>query len=404
MKLQYYFVCLLCISSLFGFSQESDSLALANKNGITKPSILSVHPFGIFFSRIQGNFRMHTTKANTLTLGLESGNVWGSPIKTYIPNDESVRNQVRDIYWDQVQYFFDGDTINTKDFELEIDGVIKSLKANATINIAEKHELNFGLRLFMLTKGKAPLSGLTSDGFIESFHSNVAGGEDPYDRLVFGYDKAKIKYTDRNGNTLELNNGSSFIGGLETSYYYYPESLTNENKTFAMNFGAHLGTNLSKYNTSMDFGLSANSVKAFLFNDRNYFQMGLSMGVLRKNIVEFKSTNLDFGTNQFIAYLESALEYNYVSTGGTTHSFGANFYLQTSLNKKDELNYMIAVRHPDAHKAWAHGVWNLYTNNNYWTFMYSFTKKNTLTLYLQQDFTVNNNPDIQTGISYSFQL
>ena len=113
---------------------------------------------------------------------------------------------------------------------------------------------------------------------------------------------------------------------------------------------------------------------------------------------------MDFGTNDLLANLESALEYNFVSKKGALHSFGANFYVQSSYNKIDERSYMIPIRHPDAHNSWGHGVTNLYEYNDYWSFLYSITKKNTLTIYLQQDFTVSNNPDIQTGITYSFQL
>jgi len=36
--------------------------------------------------------------------------------------------------------------------------------------------------------------------------------------------------------------------------------------------------------------------------------------------------------------------------------------------------------------------------------MYSFTRKITTTFYLQQDLTLNNNPDIQTGISIEFGI
>ncbi len=404
MKLHYYFVFVFFIYNFSSFSQESDSLTLVNKNGITKHSVLSVHPFGIFISRIQGNFKYHAVDKTSVKISLESGNVWGTPIKTYIPNDEETRNQVRDIEWHQAQYFFDEESLDAKSFDLQIDGVLKGLRTNIELNLSQEHELNFGLRLFMLTKGKFPFSNLTSDEFIEFFHKNIGGGDDPFDRGVFGLNQAYIKYTDRNGNTMEIENGDFFIGGLETSYYYYPETLINKKENLHFNFGAHLGTNLSKYNSSIDIGLSSNAIKTFAFNNNKSFQIGLSLGAIRKNAIELKDDNIDFGTNNFIGYLENALEYSYVSKKGIIHSFGADFYVQTTLNKKDEGEYMIPIRHPEAHKAWGHGVTNLYEFNDYWTFMYSFTKKNTLTLYLQQDFTVSNNPDIQTGISYSFEL
>lgn len=256
----------------------------------------------------------------------------------------------------------------------------------------------------MLTNGKYPFSIFTNDEFIEYFHSNIGGGEDPFDRKVFGLGNANISYLDRNGNEMILNNGDFLFGGIETSYYYYPENMTNNAKNLHFNFGAHLGTNVSKYNTSMDFGLTSNVIKTISLNKTSNLQIGLSLGGIAKNALDFKEDNLDFGTNNILAYLESVFEYNFVNKKGTILSFGADFYVQTPLNKISERDYIIPIRHPEAHKAWGHGVMNLYEFNDYWTFMFSITRKNTLTLYIQQDFTVSNNPDIQTGVGYMFEL
>lgn len=405
MNLHYYFVFLLFISCFSGFSQEPiDSLIQIKKNGITKHSILSTHPFGVFISRIQGNFKTHTSKKTRLNISLESGNVWGAPVKTYIPDDKDIRNFLKNIIWDQAQYYFDEDTLSTKSYDLQIDGVIKGLRANFEINLSKEHELNIGLRLYMLTKGSLPFTLLSSDNFIEYFHKNISGGYDPFDRNAFELNKAYIKYIDRNGNKMEINSGDFFIGGFETNYYYYPETLINQNKNLHFNFGTHIGTNISKYNYSIDLGLSANTIKTYTFNNRKNFQLGLSLGFTRKNAINFKDDNIDFGTNDFVGYLENALEFNYVSKKSIIHSFGTIFYFQTTLNKKDEFEYIIPIRHPDAYNSWGHGVNNLYKTNNYWSFLYSFTKKNTITIYIQQDLTVNNNPDLQTGIGYSFKL
>jgi len=154
----------------------------------------------------------------------------------------------------------------------------------------------------------------------------------------------------------------------------------------------------------MDFGLSANALKTISINSNSAFNIGTSLGVLRKGLIDFKDTNVEFGTNDFIANSETALEYSIKTKKGVLHTFGANFYFQTSLNKKDELNYIIPIRNEKAFKSWGQGVTNLYKNNNYWTIIYSFTRKTTTSIYLQQDFTVNNNPDIQAGISLSFKL
>lgn len=384
------------------YSQEVDSTFILIKNGISKPSVLSTHPFGIFFSRIQGNFKKQPTKATQIKVNLESGNVWGTQIKTYIPNDIEVRNESRKHDWHQAQYFFDEETLDSKLYELQIDGVIKGLRLHSSFNLSSNQEFNVGVRLFILSNGKSPFTIFTSDSFIEGFHNKIAGGNDPFDRKVFGYNKALIKYIDRDGIVLELNNNDLFMGGLETSYYYYLNSSTTQ--SILINFGAHLGYNFSSYNNSLDFGLSSNATKVIPIDKKKYFQIGLQIGVLRKELISFSNKNVDFGTNKYIGNLESIIEYNIITKGKTTHSIGLDYYLQTSLNKRDELEYAIPIRHPNAHKSWGHGVTNLYRNNNYWSLLYSITKKTSLTIYLQQDFEVNNNPDIQTGISYTFNL
>jgi len=128
------------------------------------------------------------------------------------------------------------------------------------------------------------------------------------------------------------------------------------------------------------------------------------LGLLRKNIINLKENNLELGSNNYLGNIETVIEYNFNSKGQTIHSFGADFYLQTSLNKKNEFEYIIPIRSGVSEKSWVTGLSNLYRNNNYWTFFYSFSKKITTTFYLQQDLTLNNNPDIQTGIGISFPM
>jgi len=210
----------------------------------------------------------------------------------------AIQNEMRGIAWFSRQYLIDEETIDAQQFEIETDGVIKGLRGDFTIPTAKNQELVVGFRAFILTNGKFPFSAITTDKFIEFFHDNIAGGNDPFDRAVFGFDKAKFLYTDRNGRALNLGNGDFLTAGIETHYYYYPTFLND--KKFYFNLGGHLGTNLSKYNMSMDVGLSAAGVKQFDINDRNFILVGLGTNVLRKNAVDLQSDNLDFGTNDFI--------------------------------------------------------------------------------------------------------
>jgi len=396
------FVFFLCVSFSLCAQNDQDSIPAFSKNGISKPSILSANPFGVFISRLNHNFKLKASRRMELDISLESGNVWGPNVQTYIPNDPAVRNQMRGFAWFTRQYVLQEDMIDADYFEIETDGVLKGLRGNLTIPTTKNQELVVGFRAFMLTNGKFPFSTFTNDEFIEFFHDNIAGGSDPFDRKVFGLDRARINYTDRNGRSLNAGNGDFLTAGLETHYYYYPTFL-NDKKIF-LNFGAHLGTNLSKYNMSMDIGASLAGVKQFDLNDRNFILVGLGTNILRKNAIDLQDDNLDFGTNDFIGSFESTAEYTFISKGKTYHSFGLSFYLQTSLHKKDEDEYNIYVRDDDAFNSWGHGTRHLYKNNNYWTLIYTFTRKISTSFYIQQDFTVNNNPDLQTGVSVKFGI
>lgn len=386
---QQKLVCVffLCVSFSLFAQQDQDSIPAFSKNGISKPSILSTNPFGIFISRLNHNFKQKASRRIEVDITLESGNVWGPNVKTFVPTDPAVQNELSVYPWYSRQFFFDENTSDAQSFEIETDGVIKGLRGNITIPTTKNQELVVGFRAFMLTNGKFPFSIFTNDEFIEFFHDNIAGGSDPFDRKVFGLDRASINYTDRNGRRLNAGNGDFLTAGLETHYYYYPTFL-NDKKIF-FNFGAHLGTNLSKYNMSMDIGASAAGVKQFDLNDRNFVLFGLGTNIIRKNAIDLQDDNLDFGTNDFIGSLESTAEYTFISKGKTYHSFGLSFYIQTSLHKKEEDEYNVYIRDDEAFNSWGHGTRHLYKNNNYWTLVYTFTRKISTSFYIQQDFTVN---------------
>jgi len=128
---------------------------------------------------------------------------------------------------------------------------------------------------------------ITSDESIEWFHSNIAGGEDPYGRRYYGLNQVNFKYTDRYGKVLELKNDDFFLGGIEFNHHYYPEFLSNKKQNLFVNFGSHLGINTSKFNQSIDVGVSANLIKKFHLKSKNEFHFALGGSLLRKNLINF---------------------------------------------------------------------------------------------------------------------
>ena len=402
MDFKNFLIVFFGIVSIHCFSQNlspSDSLETTI---LYKPSIVSTHPYGILFSRWQGNFQTQALGKYNFNITLESGNVWSPPVTAYIPNNEEDRAFISQFPWHSREFQIDVNTLDAKTLEVQNDGIIKGLRINFNIPINSKSELKVGLRSFVLTKGKFPFSFITSDDTIEYFHENIAGGEDPFDRQLYPLNDALIRYKDRNNRVMTIENGDFILSGFEFSYYRYP---TNFIEGFDFNYGTHIGINTSEFNKSLDIGASANVIKSFPIKERSSLGAGLSVGGTKNNLIDFSDDNMDLSTNTFIGYLETIIEFSFLSQNKRTrHSFGTDFYFQTSLNEKDEFDYLIPTKNGTSFKSWNSGTSNLYRNNNYWTLMYSFTRKMTTTFYLQQDLTVNNNPDIQAGISLSFNL
>ncbi|MDY2588402.1 hypothetical protein [Winogradskyella aquimaris] len=394
-------MCLLLISSICSFSQDLSKTIDIN-NSIKKVSVVSTHPFGIFFSRWQGNFQSKPLGEYNLNINLESGNVWSPPVTAYIPNNVADREFISTRPWHVREFIVDVDTLDAKTLEVQNDGVIKGLRINLNIPINTKSELKVGLRSFLLTRGKFPFSLITNDDTIEYFHENIAGGKDPFDRQLYPLNKARIRYKDRRDQIMDINNGDFILSGFEFSYYRYPKVLI---AGLDFNYGTHIGINTSRFNASLDIGASVNLRKSIELNTKDSFDIGLSIGGTKNNLLNFQSDNIDFSSNTFIGYFETLVQFSFLSKSKRTrHSFATDFYFQTSLNNKNEFDYIIPTKNGTSFKSWNSGISNLYRNNNYWTLMYSLTKKMTTTFYIQQDLTVNNNPDIQTGICVSFGL
>ena len=72
---------ILFTSLLFSQNDTNQNLDLLE---ITKPSLLSTHPLGLLFTRLEGHFKTQPSKKTTIDFNISSGNVWAPPVKAYI--------------------------------------------------------------------------------------------------------------------------------------------------------------------------------------------------------------------------------------------------------------------------------------------------------------------------------
>ncbi|OYX22838.1 MAG: hypothetical protein B7Z06_11095 [Flavobacteriales bacterium 32-35-8] len=286
-----------------------------------------------------------------------------------------------------------------------IDAVIKEFRIDANIPLTKNHELGITLRSYLITKGKHPFSLFTSDESIEWFHSNIFGGEDPYGRRYYGLNQMHFKYTDRNGKVLQLNNNDFFIGGIELNHFYYPSFLKNDKRHLYANFGNHLGINTSKFNASLDFGISANVVKNIVLKNKNEFYIGMGSSLLRKNLINFKDA-IDLGNNPYLASLQSEIEFTKYTKKMNYHASGINHHIQSRYNKFEETDYYVFKgKWKEINGGWHNGFYTLYTALSDWTFIYTYGRPQyKVSAYFKEDFKVNNAPDFQTGLSLQIPL
>jgi hypothetical protein len=398
MKKNLLFLLLACTS--ISFSQKKDSTYF--KNGIENPSLLSTHHFGIFSSRIKQNFKIKTPTTTSIRFSSESGNTFHPFVEMYLPESATIREDFSTkIWYNRYFNFIDQATTPAEYTNIIVDAVIKGFHFDISFPIAKKHELNISLRSYLITKGKYPFSFITSDESIEWFHSNLAGGEDPFGRKYYGLNQVNFKYTDRKGKVLELKNGDFFLGGIEFNHHYYPELLMNTKRNLFVNFGSHIGINTSKFNSSIDLGISANLIKNIKLKNKNEFNLALGTSLLRKNAINLNSKVVDLGNNSFLGSLESEVEFTKYTKRKNYHSFGIHYQFQTRYNKLEEADYYhLRGKWKEIHSGWQHGFSTLYEGLSAWSFLYTYgNPKYKLTIYLKEDLLVNNAPDAQTGIS-----
>ncbi|MCL5130115.1 hypothetical protein [Algibacter sp. L4_22] len=389
--------CLLCC--FIAKAQQSDSLVF--KNGIDNPNHLTTHHFGMFSSRISTNFKFKAPKRTTFNFNISNGNTFHPFVEAYLPKDQDTRDRLSQLIWHDRTFNYIDQEITPADYmNIVVDAVIKEFRANLSIPLSKNQELSISLRSNLITKGKYPFSLFTSDESIEWFHSNIAGGEDPYGRRYYGLNQVDFKYTDRNGKVLEFDNNDFFIGGLELNHYYYPEFLINKNRNIFINFGSHLGLNTSKYNSSIDFGISANAVKKIDLKNNYELNIALGANLLRKNLIDFQD-NVDLGNNHYLGTAESTVEITKYTKKRNYNAFSINYQLQSRYNKKEEASYYRLVgKWREINGGWQYGISTLYRTLANWNFTYTYGRPNLqLAFYAKEDFIVNNAPDFQTGFN-----
>lgn len=389
---------ILFLNCSFCFSQTvKDSMNYKSSNPVYYANTLSTHPFGIYISRINNNFQVKSSKKVSLAISVSNGNVWLPYVKAYKPLNEADKQAMSSLGWHERALNFD--TINTpsKTIEFQADGIIRFYQVKLDIPLPGNQELKINTRMFSLDPGNSPYASLTSDKFIEWFHSNVSGGEDPFARKAYGFNQAKISYTDINGKTLKVDNGDFIFSGIDLSYYYYPHFKNLERRKIYTNFGSQLGINLNSINPGFDIGFNPSVIKMFELNNRNQIRFGISLGALRHNVFQ-SGEHVQLSNNYLLLSSEFLLAYVVQLKNDSYFSIATTYYIQNSYNKRSDFDDMVLTgKRIKSH--WHYAVSHLYRTITANNFLLTYSKGAfAFSVYAREDLLVDNAPDVQTGI------
>ena len=386
--------------SVYGQEIEASNDSLKSAE-IIQAKLIGNHPLGIYMMRLESDFRIRPVAKSRLSIQLSSANVWEPLVTAYKPLQESDRAFLNSLIWYDREYAFDYNSTPSERILFEADAIIKGLHLSYYLPLGEQQEIRFDLRSYLFTEGKLPFSVFSSDQFLEFFHSNIAGGEDPFARRYYGLDQAEIRYIDEEGRTIEKQANDFVLPGLEAHYTYFLPSKFLAEQDFYINLGAHLGVNTNSYNPSTDLGISAAFIKQLKIKNKKILQLASGTSLTIPSLIKWgEAVNINNTTFLFTA--DWQLSYQGKTSKNNQWEIALNYHHQSSYQSTKNIDGIVLTgERISSH--WHYAISHLYDSLTLWSLVFNYaTPRYAISVYFSEDIKVNNAPDIQTGLQLSF--
>jgi len=376
-------------------AQDTSSYRKPVIEDLVLPNTLGTHPFGVYISRISHNFQTRPHPKKAITLQFSSGNVWLPRNIAYVPKNEQDRVGLGQTVWHDRERLYDKTTpANT--IEFHADGIYRVFQLKFEMPIFKNQEIRFNSRAYLLDRGNSPYSFITSDETIEWIHSNIAGGEDAFKRKHYGLNKADVYYKDINGKSFQHNSGHGMFTGIELDYFFYPPWEALRRHLIFTNIGVRIGANTNPINPGIDAGLSGSILKKVVFKKRFEWNIGLSLAGLRQKMISF-GDGYQISSNPFLLSYDLMSGIGFQTKKGGHVLFAVDWWRQSAYNNKDEFEEMVLTSERIS-PHWFQTGSHLYRSITSNSFMFTYSKSfYAWSIYLREDFKVDNAPDAQTG-------
>ena len=384
--------------SVYSQVKLDSSVHFGSQSDLYTPDIHSIHPIGIFFSKASQHFRQNPVQSKQLKIQIGSGNVWLPSVTGFIPVNTSDRNSIEKLPWHEREFEFNPMEIPSEKIQFQADGVIKSLAVSLAVPLSLNWDWNLKVKSYLLTRGKVPFTLLTNDSFIEWVHTNLVADEDPFARKYYGLDMAGIHYVDENSASIEWDNGTILLPGIESQMNYYP-SLDYFNKLgLSLNIGILAGFNLSRFNPSFDMGASINMIQEVVVHNQRKIYFGGGYSLLKPGLVSF-GNRVNIYNVDLLHGFEGQISFQFSLKSDRLLQLGVHYSYRSPFRKKKEFDYLI-LSGDRISTHWHYALSHLYKPFHTGSVIVSLFKKNTISIYIREDLIANNAPDLQTGIGW----
>jgi hypothetical protein len=398
------FNCKVLKGILFFLIIVSGSNVLCQNDSINiwKPYLLSNHPLGIFTSRINHNFNSYATSKLQISFTISRGNVWLPEVVSNHLINKTDQDFFSEFLWHEKEYHFNLNPAESKQEILMADGVFSSYYLQVSAPISTKSDFNLSVKANQIVGGQVPYSLLTSDQLLEWFHTNIAGGEDPFGRKLYDFDQNKLFYQDKNGGTISIEDDQVFLTEVSFDTYYYPTFSFLEKHNIKMNTGLHTAGSFINSKMNFDLGLASTISKKIHTKKKLTITSGFSGSVLIPNII--KSSKVSINQNKALFSFES--QWNFIRKIKPTRDFifGINYHLQSAFQPTSELDNIVFTGERNV-SHWHYAGRSLHIGIQGWSFIFSIRNKNfTYSTFFREDFVVDNAPDFQVGWGIAYKL
>ncbi|GLB53467.1 hypothetical protein NBRC110019_25080 [Neptunitalea chrysea] len=411
---------------LFSQNSSTDTISGIFKEPLLFTEVNPLHSFGIFTLDAPLYVGTFKEKGGRFSAGYSMGNTWHPQATVYYPKGltPNQRTEVNNLFYTKRPAYFEEHSIETETKTLSTDGILQNLNLSYLLQLERKGAFLFTLNTHLLSGGDFPLFYLAGDHFIEQFH-DVLGQVDNFGRRLYPSNKAHIEFIDENKNTIRINKGDAFLGTLDTHYWLPIWRKSTPLAFYTLQGGAHLGIPLNSYYPKVSGGVSAALFTRQQIGGKTTLDIALDGLVTHHSLISLKETAniIDRDVRNSFKFYFGFNFYNPKKDKTFFAGMLTNYqdaYLKGSIFSTSQDEYQdLGVSYLRAGDVWeGEEITSSYFPLTKLTpaSMYFFsiktyillgtrTKNGDFTFTLGEDIlSVNNAPDIQYGVSYTFKM